>query len=53
MNIQTEVETLNNEILSFINLDGISLNVSSDEVYRCTSCSGGCESGNNWSPDDY
>ncbi len=24
-------------------------NVSSDKVHGCSSCSGGCESGNNWS----
>ena len=49
MNIQTEVETLNNEVISFINLDGIlsPFNIYENSIHmNCgSSCRGNCNTG--------
>ncbi len=44
MNIQIEVETLNNNILNFINLDGIVLPSynSENKIYMGSECNHGC-----------
>ena len=44
MNIQSEIESLNNNISNFINLDGIILPFNDSENKMHMSCSGGCSS---------
>lgn len=45
MNTQVEVELLNTEVISFINLDGITSPFNETENKMYMSCTGGCSSG--------